>query len=454
MSSATRGRHVDADVIVVGAGAAGLAAATSLVEGGLDVLVLEARDRVGGRLDTVTSLSTGVPIEVGAEFMHGTAAPIRALAERYDLRTVDISGQRFEHTTRGLRVARDYSGRLDRVLRRLDVHRTPDRSFAEAMRANRGSLRAADRSLATRFVEGFDAADATKVSERWLAAAESSGHDVRESRVGRLLDGYGVLAQALAGSLGRRVRLGATVSEVRWHPGRVDVTCGAAARGRRRRYAARAVLVTIPLGVMQAPPGARGAIRFDPPVSSLERSVALGIMGPVERLVLRFAEPFWLEPSFARRAGAPALDRMTFLQSRRPLAFRVWWTAYPVTAPLLVAWCGGSQAAVIARHPARTLEQLAVESLASIFGMSFARLGAGLVRTYRHDWSGDPFSRGAYSYARVGGSRMSERLAQAVGRTIWYAGEAAHTAPTTGTVHGAIASGQRAAREIVELIHA
>lgn len=446
-------RRLDADVIVIGAGAAGLAAAMSLVESGLDVLVLEARDRVGGRIHTVASLSTGVPIEVGAEFMHGTAAPIRALAERYDLRTVDIAGQRFEHTTRGLRVARDYSARLDRVLRRLDAHRTPDRSFADAMRANRGSLRAADRSLATRFVEGFDAADATLVSERWLALAGSPGHDVRESRVGRLLDGYGVLAHALARSLGSRVRLGAAVSEVRWRPGRVEVTSGGGAAG-RRRSAARAVLVTVPLGVLQAPPGAPGAIRFEPRVPPLERSAALGVMGPVERLALRFAEPFWLEPSFARRVGAPSLDRMTFLQSRRPLAFRVWWTAYPVTAPLLVAWCGGAQAAVIARHPARTLEQLAVASLASIFGMSAARLAARLVRTYRHDWIGDPFSRGAYSYARVGGSRMAERLAQPAGHTIWYAGEAAHTAPTAGTVHGAIASGQRAAREIVELIRA
>ncbi|HKV50600.1 MAG TPA: FAD-dependent oxidoreductase, partial [Gemmatimonadaceae bacterium] len=234
MTSATRGRHRDADIIVIGAGAAGLAAATTLAESGLHVLVLEARDRVGGRIHTVASLRTGVPIEVGAEFIHGTAAPIRALAERYDLRTADIAGQRFEHTTRGLRVARDSSGRLDRVMRRLDVHRTPDRSFADAMRANRGSLRAADRSLATRFVEGFDAADATKVSERWLAAAGSPGYGVRESRMGRLMDGYGVLVQALARSLGTRVRLGAAVSEVRWRPGRVDVACAAGA-GRRGR---------------------------------------------------------------------------------------------------------------------------------------------------------------------------------------------------------------------------
>lgn len=448
----TRAYHHDADVIVIGAGAAGLAAANVLVEGGLDVLVLEARSRVGGRIETAASAETGMPIELGAEFLHGAATPCRELAERHGLRTIDVSGQRFEHARRGLRVARDFSARLDRVLGRLDAHRSPDRSFAEAMRANRGSISAADRSLATRFVEGFDAADATLVSERWLAVAGWPGRDVRESRVGRLLDGYGALVQALARPLGVRIRIGAVATEIRWRPGHVEVAC-APARGRRRVWSARAVVVTVPLGVMQAAPGERGAIRFDPPAPALARALSLGMIGPVHRLVFRFAEAFWLEPAFARRLDAPPLERLTFIQSRRPLAFRVWWTTYPVYAPILVAWCGGSRAALLSRHSARELEQLAIDSLASMFRMTSAKLRTRLVRSYHHDWVADPFSRGAYSYARVGGVRMSERLAQPVERTIWYAGEAAHTIASTGTVHGAIASGQRAAREIAELIN-
>jgi len=446
------GRRRDADVIVVGAGAAGLAAANVLIENGLDVLVLEARNRVGGRIETVASPGTRMPIEIGAEFLHGAATATRELAERYGLRTIDVSGQRFEHTTSGLRVARDYTARLDRVLGRLDAHRSRDRSLAEAMRANRGSLSAADRSLATRFVEGFDAADATLVSERWLATAGWPGRDRRESRVGRLLDGYGALVHALARPLGARVRLGTVATAIRWRPGRAEVVC-APGRARGASYAARAVLATLPLGVMQAAPGERGAIGFDPPVPALARSLSLGVMGPVHRLVLRFAEAFWLDPAFARRLDAPPLERLTFLQSRRPLAFRVWWTTYPVYAPMLVAWCGGSRAALLAGRPARELERLAIESLASMFRMTPARLATRLVRSYQHDWVSDPFSRGAYSYARVGGARMSARLARPVERTIWYAGEAADTSATAGTVHGAISSGQRAAREIIELIH-
>ena len=443
---------LDADVIVIGAGVAGLAAANALLEHGLGVLVLEARDREGGRILTRHAPHAGVPIELGAEFIHGVATPIRTLAERYEVRTIDISGQWFEHSSRGLRVSRDYSTRLGRVLGRLDAHRSPDRSFADAMRANRASLRAADRSLATRYIEGFDAADATLVSERWLAAAGAPGLDPRQSRIGRLLDGYGALVGALAGPLGRRIRLGAPVSVVRWRPGHVEVARGAGSGRRRRAHSARAAIVTVPLGVLQAPPDSRGAIRFDPPVPALERAMSLGIMGSAQRLVLQFHEPFWLEPRFARRLDAPPLDRMTFVQSRRPLPFRVWWTAYPVRAPVLAAWCGGPCAALLAGRPMRAIARLAVESLASIFATTPARIASRLVRSYHHDWSGDPYSRGAYSYARVGGSRVAERLAQPVERTIWYAGEAADEAATAGTVHAAIASAQRAAREIIELM--
>ena len=451
MSKSPRTR-LDADVIVIGAGAAGLAAANALVESGFDVVVLEARERVGGRIFTAAPSPALVPIELGAEFIHGSAEAIRVLAKQHGLPTLDVAGQRFEHSSRGLRVARDYSARLDRVMHRLGSHH-PDRSLAEALRANRGSLRAADRSLATRFVEGYDAADATLVSERWLAAVGQPGHDVHESRIGRLADGFGALVHAMARPLGKRVRLGHVVAGVRWRPGRVEV---AAARvgGRRRVWTARAVVVTVPLGVLQAPAGAPGAIAFDPPAAPLARAAALGLMGPVHRLALRFDEPFWLAPRFAQRLGAPALDRMVFVQSRRPLAFRVWWTSYPVRSPVLVAWCGGPRAAALARDPLRALEQHAVESLASIFRMTPARLAMRLVQSYHHDWQRDPYARGAYSFARVGGSRMSERLARPVANTIWYAGESADHPGSTGTVHGAIASGQRAAREIAELIRA
>jgi monoamine oxidase len=173
-------------------------------------------------------------------------------------------------------------------------------------------------------------------------------------------------------------------------------------------------------------------------------------MGPVVKIVLRFADPFWLEPRVARRLGDVSLDRMSFMQSRNALPFGVFWSAYPVRAPVLVAWAGGPPAAALARLPAAELEQLAVQSLAAMLSTTEARVRGNLVASHSHDWCGDPFSRGAYSYARVGGYRMSAQLARPIQQTVWYAGEAADHPASTGTVHGAIASGERAARRMLK----
>lgn len=441
---------MDTDVIVVGAGAAGLAAANVLTDGGAACVVLEARRRAGGRIRTEWADDCATPIELGAEFIHGFAAPIRELAKRYDLRALDISGERFESTGTRLSPARDGWARTDRVLRRLDPARDPDRSLADALRAWHGTLPAADLAQARQFVEGFDAADPNVVSERWLAHTGSPVRDGRDSRVGRLVDGYGSLIDALVRRVRASVRLNCAVAAVNWKRGRVEVECRSGRGARRRRLTARAILITVPLGVLQAAPDAPGAIRFDPLVPALDRASGLGVMGPVVKVVLRFAEPFWLEPRFARERGVQALDRMTFLQSRRPSPFGVWWSAYPVRAPLLVAWAGGPKAAALAGQNPADLERCAVQSLAKVLAMTETRIRTHLVSSHYHDWSSDPFSRGAYSYASVGGYRMSARLARAVQQTIWYAGEAADRPASTGTVHGAIASGQRAAREILE----
>ncbi|HWG54005.1 MAG TPA: NAD(P)/FAD-dependent oxidoreductase [Gemmatimonadaceae bacterium] len=440
---------MDSDVIIVGAGAAGLAAATVLTEGGAECLVLEARGRSGGRIHTEWAPDCPTPIELGAEFIHGSALPIRRIADRHGLRAFDIAGDRFEHSGTRLTVSRDNGVRLGRVMRRLDPHRDPDRSLADALRALRGVLRPKDRVLFRQFVEGFDAADPNLVSERWLANTQPSVRAVRESHIGRLVDGYGSLIDALSRPLDERIRLNSVVSVVRWRRGRVEVEYRSGRNARRARLTARAILITVPLGVLLAPPDASGAIGFDPAVPALERASASGVMGPVARVVLRFVEPFWLEPSFLRQRGARTLDRMIFMQSSSGLPFRVWWSTYPVRAPVLVAWAGGPRAAKLTALTVGELEQAAVQSLAGVFFTTAARIRKALVASHYHDWCGDPFSRGAYSYAKVEGYRMSALFARPIQHTIWYAGEAADQPASTGTVHGAIASGERAARSML-----
>jgi len=159
-------------VVVVGAGVAGLAAARRLAERGVSVLVLEARDRIGGRILTVRDERLPVPVELGAEFIHGSADEVTEIARNERLAVCDIHGERWR-ANRGTLAPMDdddFWTRLNGVMRHLDARRTPDRSFADFLAAKPGGrAHAHDRRLALEFVQGFHAADATRLSERSIA---------------------------------------------------------------------------------------------------------------------------------------------------------------------------------------------------------------------------------------------------------------------------------------------
>ncbi|HTE45185.1 MAG TPA: NAD(P)/FAD-dependent oxidoreductase [Gemmatimonadaceae bacterium] len=438
------------DVVVVGAGAAGLAAASRLLEHRHDPIVLEARDRIGGRILTERISGVATPIELGAEFIHGVAPQIHKIAMEHGLSAVDIADHRYVSSGKRLSRERDFWPRLDRVMRRLDTERDPDRSFADALAANRLSVPVADRRLAKQFVEGFDAADTRIISERGLADGGTPCDDERETRIGRLLDGYGPLIDSLADTLRARIQLGAVVSAVRWRRNHVEVDYRDHAGVAEGSIKARGLVVTVPVGVLEAAPGIVGAITFDPPLPIISRAVGQLAMGAVVKLILQFDAPFWRDERFGERLGSSALDEMSFVQSRARLPFSTWWTTYPVRGPNLVAWSGGPDAQALSRRSIAELETAAVTSLASIFALKASTIRDRLRATFYHDWVNDPFARGAYSYPRVGGHRACVRLARPVQDTIWFAGEAADREGRTGTVHGAIASGWRAADEILD----
>jgi monoamine oxidase len=437
------------DVAVIGAGAAGLAAASKLREEGCSVVVLEARSRLGGRVFTQHQADVEVPIELGAEFIHGEAEPIRDVASEHHLPTLDIAQNRLTRRDGRLAVAADYWRRIDRFMRRLDPDRDPDRSFADALAANR-SLRPSERDRAKRFVEGFHAADPEVISERALADGGWPQGDHREMRIGRLVGGYDTLIERLADPVRADIRFETIAAGVAWRDGHVEVACRDVAGADLASVHARALIVTAPAGVLSAPDGATAAIRFDPQLPpAMLRAMNLTAMGAVIKLVLRFKRAFWRDEKLAARLGLPDLDTTSFLQARERLPFPVWWTSYPIDSPVMVAWVGGPPATELSRLPRKELERRAVLSLATILSMKPVAISRQLVGTFHHDWINDPFSRGVYSYSRVGGARACETLSRPVRDTIWFAGEAADRLGRTGTVHGAIDSGWRAAAEIL-----
>jgi monoamine oxidase len=437
------------DVIVIGAGVAGLSAARCLTEAGATSVVLEARDRIGGRIHTLRDERTPLPIELGAEFVHGSAPEIQGIVKATQLVVCDIHGNRWRSGGGKLFPMEDdeFWSELHRVMRRLDPKRTPDRSFQEFLDTKPGGASLArERALAREFVESFHAADLSRVSERALADGGMPDDDA-ERRQGRIVDGYDRVPRTLAAGL-TNVRLSHAVKEISWEPDAVEVRCERPGRG-SSTISARAAIITVPLGVLQSD-DRPSTIRFVPDIEDTRRAASQLAMGTVARMTLLFREPFWESDAMKRRTGGRSLAGMTFLQTA-DADVPVWWTSGPIRAPRLVGWVGGSKAErLIARGP-EEVEVRAIAALARLFGMQRRRIAALVEQCWYHDWTHDPYTLGAYSYTLVGGQTAAKRLARPVADTLFFAGEAADSGGRTGTVHGAMGTGYRAATAVLRL---
>ena len=191
-----------ADVLVIGAGAAGLAAAAALGESGHSALVLEARDRLGGRIWTRAEPGQPVPEELGAEFIHGEPESTLGLMDRLGIAAVETGGSHWTLHRGRLRPRADEFRRVHAAMRSNRARlRGRDMPFADFLaRITPRELDRDARALALALVEGFDAADPARVSARSIVD-EWVGGDALDSPQFRPLGGYGALVAALAASL-------------------------------------------------------------------------------------------------------------------------------------------------------------------------------------------------------------------------------------------------------------
>ncbi|MGZ8455773.1 MAG: flavin monoamine oxidase family protein, partial [Gemmatirosa sp.] len=285
------------EVLVLGAGVAGLAAARTLTAAGRRVLVLEARDRVGGRVRTVRPDGLAVPVELGAEFVHGTPPELWAVLEAARLRVVDAAE---EHATLdgGRLVERaDFGGALGEVLGALGSERErPDRSFAAFLDLRFGDAAHGDaRRLAAAYVEGFHAAPIADASVHGLAEAEgtTSGND----QAFRIVDGYDRVVAWLHEGAGAApdLRLRTVAHRVRWNAGHVRVEAHGPDSRTEMVFDATACIVTLPVGVLTARSDVDGVVAFEPALDDKRQALAGIGVGHVTRVVLQFRRRFWEE---------------------------------------------------------------------------------------------------------------------------------------------------------------
>lgn len=435
----------DADVIIIGAGVAGLAAANELVRAGVKVIVLEARDRIGGRILTLRNSSLPLPIELGAEFVHGMSPVLLSQLRAARLSIVELTGEyRQFHKGRFSKV--DFEADWESVVKLMRRHQKPDRTFKEfADKYLAGKKWKKTRDLATAYVQGFHAAPANRISVQALCLAEKGANEIAGERQFRVLGGYDQLVHSLYSVLEEKretLHLNTIVQSIRWKPGHVEVEAQSSVRP-RQIFRARAVLITLPLGVLKT-----GSLKFSPALPEKEKAIgALGI-ATVTKVLFHFRKSFWEEKKLpASREKEPVTD-LSFIMSRDPW-MPTWWTTYPVISSILTGWAGGPAAERTSKKGERFILDQALQSLSRITGLSRRKLEDLVEGTHTHDWQADPFTRGAYSYEPSGAFEMPHQLAKPIQGTLFFAGEATESTGNGGTVHGAMMTGNRAAKEVL-----
>jgi len=432
---------IEADVAVVGAGAAGLAAARRLGSLGRRVVVLEARERPGGRILTHVDAGSPVPIELGAEFIHGNSELTRELLRLAHTTAVDVGGERW-YLADGRLNADDEDDAGDdatSTIIALGRNLAEDTSVEAVLQVALADPALREAVPQTRMmVEGFDAADPAIASARAIADEWFSEAGLGAGSQGRPRGGYEPLLRTLIGLLDPghvRMHYNTTVRRIAWQRGTVNLS--AEERGEPCEVRARAAIVTVPIGVLRAEPEATGAIAFEPPLPQRTLdALALIEMGAVVKVGLRFARAFWEEVDDGRyRNGG------FFIAPGAP--FPTCWTQRPLSAPFLIAWAGGPRAAALHDFGEPALIARALASVQQLFPNAAA--AELLAAAHVHDWQRDPYARGAYSYVRVGGATARATLAAAIDETLFIAGEATATGGYGGTVAGALFEGTRAA---------
>ncbi|MEP6763956.1 MAG: NAD(P)/FAD-dependent oxidoreductase [Gemmatimonadaceae bacterium] len=431
------------DVIIVGAGLAGLSAAQSLLKAGKRVLVLEARNRAGGRVWTRRDEHTSYPIELGPEWLEHDGEWRQILnAVSADVTAADgeflerINGEFFDRSDRQHEMG-ELVAKLKNVV---DVR--GDATLVDALDALRldDDWSDARRQLLS-YVEGFHAADPARISARWLARVEETepGDASQSHAIPGLSNGIDTLVAKVGAD---NIRLETTVIGITCERGLAEVD--AITANSRVKFRASGVIVTLPLAVLKLHSENEGAIRFTPPLpQSKQEAFGLIETGNVVKVVMVFDKPFWKK----RRE----LDEALFIMAYDEV-IPTWWTTNPVDAPVITGWLAGPKAVLQNGWQRGDIVPASITtSLAGALGVSHDVVKQHLRAVHSHDWLNDPFARGAYTYVLAGGMDAHKALAEPIEETLFFAGEATCGDGHNATMEGAFQSGRRAAREVLAL---
>jgi monoamine oxidase len=419
------------DVIIAGAGAAGLIAGYDLSIAGLKVLILEARHRIGGRAFTLAENGFTAPVETGAEFVHGKLPISLSLLDKAGIHYTEMPGR--SYTVKQGKLLQDEEFGMDwgALMKKLSSLEN-DLPLIEFLTAHfAGNEYAELRDSVIRFAQGFDAADPAKVSTLSLKNEWMNDNEDNQFRID---GGYVTLMQWLSNELIKQdghIDCAHKVASVDHSGTDVTIKCSNDAV-----FTAKKVLITISLGSWQ-----RQVIKFLPALIQKEKAAAQMGFGNVIKFNIEFTHSFWEEKSHQGMPGA------AFIFS--DAAIPTWWTQNPAKTPQLSGWLAGPPADAYNGTSEADMKILALDSLCYIFRLTKREIESTIKSIVITNWGNDPFARGGYSYETLQSATAKKVLEEPVNNRLFFAGEALYDGSHTGTVEAAFVSGRRAALSIL-----
>ena len=424
------------DVIIIGAGAAGLMAANEISKKGKSVMILEGRNRIGGRMHTINNTSFSFRVEAGAEFVHGELTNTIKILKEANINHEIVSGESWQlHEGKIKRSEQfEYWDELLKKLKNLEQ----DEPIAQFLDKNFNDKKySVLKKTVIQFVEGYDAADTTKASSKVLYKEWNNEDDEHQYRI---KDGYIKLAEHLSDQCkknGVEIELNAIVKEIHWKENECKIITS-----NGKKYKSSKVICTVPISILQRNEDDKAYIKFIPSIDEKINSAKQIGFGGVIKIVLEFKNAFWEDMLTSNQ-----MKNVGFIFSEAFVP--TWWSQLPYNKKMLTGWIAGPKALSLKEANDDEILDHAINSLQEIFNCPIDLIKKNIKASLITNWHKDPFSLGAYSYATLETAQARKILKNPVNNTIFFGGEALFEGPQSATVEGALQNGKDTAQALL-----